>query len=88
MGTKRKVFGNHEKSFWELEKFLETEKVFGNWKSFLELEKFLGSGKVFTNRKSFYEPEKFLETAERVMHRREMDLSSSQREMLTRVWRM
>lgn len=34
-----------------------------------------------------YELEKFLETAERAMHRREIDLSTTQREMLSRVWR-
>ncbi|HUP88668.1 MAG TPA: hypothetical protein VM100_04945, partial [Longimicrobiales bacterium] len=34
-----------------------------------------------------YELEKFLQTAERVMHRREMEMSPSQREMLSRVWR-
>ena len=33
-----------------------------------------------------YRLDKFLETAGRAMHRREIDLSKSQREMLTRVW--
>ena len=33
-----------------------------------------------------YQLDKFLETAQRAMHRREIELSKSQREMLSRVW--